>query len=117
MNDSLRPAGLRETVLWLFRRRYRFQVTGQSMLPLLKPGEELLVDPNAYRNSLPQPGDIIIARHPHRPDLKMVKRVEAIIKNELVVLKGDNPTESTDSRIFGPVTREHLLGRVTSRFG
>ena len=87
------------------------------MLPLLKPGQEVLVDPDAYRNSLPEPGDIIVARHPGRPDLKVIKRVEAVIKNELVVLKGDNPAESTDSRVFGPVNREHLLGRVTSRFG
>ena len=87
------------------------------MLPLLKPGEEVLVDPNAYRGSLPHPGDIIIARHPQRPELKMIKRVEAVIKNELVVLKGDNPADSTDSRVFGPVTQEYLLGRVTSRFG
>jgi type IV secretory pathway protease TraF len=47
----------------------------------------------------------------------MIKRVDAIIRNELVVLKGDNPSESTDSRIFGPVTQEDLVGRVTSRFG
>jgi nickel-type superoxide dismutase maturation protease len=87
------------------------------MLPLLKPGDEVLVDPTAYRDSLPHVGDIIIARHPQRPGLKMIKRVDAIIRDELVVLKGDNSSESTDSRIFGPVTREYLVGRVTSRFG
>ena len=117
MNDSLARAGLRELILWLFRRRYRFRVTGGSMLPLLKAGDEVLVDPSAYRASLPRPGDIIIARHPQRPDLKMIKRVDSVIKDELVVLKGDNPSDSTDSRIFGPVTREYLVGRVTSRFG
>jgi nickel-type superoxide dismutase maturation protease len=87
------------------------------MLPMLKPGEEVLVDPNAYRGSLPHIGDIIVARHPQRPELSMIKRVEAVIQDELVVLKGDNPAESTDSRVFGPVTREYVRGRVTSRFG
>ncbi len=104
-------------VLWLVRRRFRFRVNGPSMLPLLKTGDEVLIDPNAYRTSLPRPGHIVIARHPGRPDLRMIKRVDTIVEDQLLILKGDNPDESTDSRIFGPISPEQLIGRVTSRFG
>jgi nickel-type superoxide dismutase maturation protease len=87
------------------------------MLPLLKPGEEVLVDPKAYQDTDPQPGDIVVARHPLQPDIRMIKRVKARLEDGCYRLEGDNSLESTDSRSFGPVPREHILGRVTSRFG
>ncbi|MCB9136368.1 MAG: nickel-type superoxide dismutase maturation protease [Anaerolineales bacterium] len=103
-----------EFVLWLFRRRKRYQVQGNSMLPLLKPGEEVLADPHAYTHRNPFPGEIVVASHPHRSALKIIKRVRAVSADGRVDLAGDNPAESTDFDALGP---EHLLGRVTSRFG
>lgn len=49
-----------ELFLWILRRRSRFRVTGNSMTPLLQSGEEILVDPQAYRRIAPQPGDLVI---------------------------------------------------------
>ena len=87
------------------------------MLPLLNPGDEVLINPKVYKKILPSPGDIVIARHPHRPDVRLVKRVASVTANGLCILIGDNPQESTDSRDFGPVPAEKLLGQVTCRFG
>jgi nickel-type superoxide dismutase maturation protease len=86
------------------------------MAPLLEPGDELLVDLRAYRRILPCPGDIVVARHPYRTDLRLVKRVAEVLDNGHCILEGDNPTESTDSQIFGPLPPQYILGRVTSRF-
>ncbi len=89
------------------------------MLPLLEPGEEVLVYPGAYRQRSPQVGDLVIVQHPQRPTLQMVKRVGEILPTptgDEFWVYGDNPAESTDSRQFGPVARSHLLGRVTCRF-
>ncbi len=86
------------------------------MVPILKPGDEVLADPFAYRRSHPQPGDIVIARHPLRSDVYLIKRVSAVLDDGRCHLDGDNPAESTDSRAFGMVAAEHLRGRVTSRF-
>lgn len=86
------------------------------MLPILKPGEEVLVDTRAYRRATPRPGDIVVAQHPFQRDLQLVKRVNARLEDGRFCLGGDNPAESTDSRSFGPVAREQILGRVTSRF-
>ncbi|WP_072621178.1 nickel-type superoxide dismutase maturation protease [Spirulina major] len=108
-----------EFSLWLLRRRRRWRVEGRSMLPLLEPGDEVLVNPRAYQQRSPQVGDIAIVQHPHRPALQMVKRVGEILPTPTGAefwIYGDNPGESTDSRQFGPVARSHLLGRITCHF-
>jgi len=116
INDKLNQITLREFILWLLRRRRRFRVTGNSMQPLLNPGDEVLINHNAYQQSRPNPGEIVIAQHPYRPQLRLIKRVAAITDNDYCILAGDNPQESTDSRTFGPIPLAQILGRVTSRF-
>jgi nickel-type superoxide dismutase maturation protease len=86
------------------------------MLPVLKPGDDVLIDPDAYRHDPPGLGDIVITRHPLRSDVQLIKRVITVLDDGRLQLEGDNPSESTDSRSFGLVSPEHLRGRVTSRF-
>lgn len=86
------------------------------MAPLLQPGDEILIDPRAYRRTPPRPGDIVVAQHPYRKDTRILKRVDAVLENGHCVLKGHNPLESTDSSAFGALPPERILGRVTSRF-
>ena len=117
MNNQLKRITVGEFLLWLVRRRHRFRVLGNSMLPLLKPGDELLIIPNAYKRSRPTPGDIVVAAHPRRPDVRLVKRVASVTEDGHCTLLGDNPLESTDSRDFGPVPAKKLLGQVACRFG
>ncbi|MEM9216437.1 MAG: signal peptidase I [Cyanobacteria bacterium P01_F01_bin.150] len=134
-----------EFLLWALRQRKRFRVSGPSMLPFLKPDEEVLVNLKAYGDSqAPQPGDVVIVCHPHTPDLKMVKRVIEIYSGsspatslvsppndrpavaETIAqasesepqywVEGDNPLASTDSRSFGPVSADYIMGKVTARF-
>lgn len=87
------------------------------MLPVLAAGDEVLVDPRAYRQQKPQIGDVVIAQRPDRSEIEMVKRVTAVFSNGRYFLTGDNPDASTDSRHFGPVDANHILGKVTSKFG
>ncbi|NKQ37236.1 MAG: nickel-type superoxide dismutase maturation protease [Chloroflexi bacterium] len=106
-----------ELLRWLLRRRRRFRVTGDSMLPLLQPGDEVLVDTHAYRQRPPAPGDLVVARHPYQTGVKLVKRVQDVDEHGRCLLTGDNPLYSSDSRAFGRIAPENILGRVTSRFG
>ena len=46
----------------------------------------------------------------------MIKRIQAIDQKGNVILAGDNPDASTDSRHFGPVTRALILARVRWRY-
>jgi nickel-type superoxide dismutase maturation protease len=117
MNDELKKITLKEFLLWLLRRRRRFRITGSSMMPLLKPGDEVLINPRAYRSAAPRPGDIVVAQHPYQPKLRLVKRIAKTTDDGRYYLEGDNPTESTDSRSFGPISPQQIVGQVTCRFG
>lgn len=87
------------------------------MLPGLAPGERAIFDRWAYVVGAPRVGDVVLARHPARPDRLLIKRVAAIIParernaHEYVLL-GDNAVESTDSRTLGAFPRSHILGRA-----
>lgn len=86
------------------------------MIPNLQPGDEILVDARAYRQASPQVNDIVVASRPDRADVTMIKRVAAIEQDGTLVLLGDNPASSTDSRTFGPVYPQNILGKATSKF-
>lgn len=113
---ELQDADASELIAWVRRKRKRFRVTGHSMMPLLLPGEEVLIDPSAYTHRSPEPGDIVVAEHPSLPGFRVVKRVVAVLESGDCILIGDNSSESTDSRSFGAVPHHKIVGRVTSRF-
>lgn len=113
--EDVPGADWREWLGWLARRRRLFRVSGESMLPVLAAGDVVLVDVRAYRRRGPQPGEIVVARHPFMTDVKVVKRVGEVSEDGRCRLVGDNPAESTDSRSFGTVAASLIVGRVTSR--
>ncbi len=116
MTKVLEQNSFWELLLWIGRQRRRFRVTGLSMLPQLYPGDEILVNLKAYQNQSPQPGDIVVAQHPYNTHVRIVKRVTAVLEDGSCFLTGDNPAESTDSRMFGWMSSQQILGKVTSRF-
>ena len=93
----------------------RMRVSGSSMLPELQPGEEILFDPKAYRHKTPKVGDIVVARHPYQP-IQIIKRVAVVLEDGSCFLTGDNLSSSTDSRSYGFVPLNKILGKVTSKF-
>ena len=107
--DRRRLAGMAEAAAWLLGRRRRVRVVGESMVPTLHPGQFVLVDPGRR----PQPGQLVVAHHPERPELLVVKRVASIGDDGRYELSSDNPEAGTDSRAWGPVPAEALAGTVT----
>ena len=116
MDDHLKDTSLKDLLLLFLRRRSRFRVNGRSMIPLLKPGDGLIVDLTAYRQKRPRTGDIVIAWHPNQTNLKIVKRVASVLDDGSCILLGNNPAESTDSRSLGPIELQKILGKVCCRF-
>lgn len=104
------------TLQLMLRRRRRFRVSGNSMEPTYRDGDHVLVDPHAYRRGAPAPGDVVLSRHPLRGDVHVLKRVAAIRPDGRLDLAGDNPRASTDSRSFGGVRADLVVGRVTGRY-
>ncbi len=85
------------------------------MLPTLRAGEEVLLDRHAYDHAAPQVGDIVVAYHPEQLDLKIIKRVGEVMMDG-VFLSSDNPRAGSDSRQFGVVGMDKVVGRVNGRF-
>jgi len=90
----------------------RVAVLGESMRPALEAGDRLLVV--ALR---PRPGDVVAVLDPRDGERVIVKRVAAVDPGDGgITVLGDNPAASTDSRTFGPVRPDHVLGRAVYRY-
>jgi nickel-type superoxide dismutase maturation protease len=81
------------------------------MSPTLVPGDRLLV----VRTRHVRPGDLVAVPDPRHPGRTIVKRVDAV-EGDAVTVLGDNVGASTDSRVFGPVDRRDVRGRVVYRY-
>ncbi len=81
-----RVPGVYSVLAFLTARRV--VVRGWSMYPALAPGERVLFDRLAYRRAAPRRGDVVLASHPQRPGLRMVKRVAAVPGDAVAVEGG-----------------------------
>lgn len=89
----------------------RVLVAGPSMEPSLRNGDWVLV----RLTTRLRPGDVAVMAHPHRPDLRIIKRLVHREPGGWWVL-GDRPDASDDSRKFGPVADSCMIGRVALRY-
>jgi nickel-type superoxide dismutase maturation protease len=85
-------------------------VDGPSMAPTLSHGDRLVC---RYGASL-RPGAIVVARHPLRQELFVVKRATERRAGGWWLLS-DNSRVESDSRDFGVVPDDLVLGRVLCR--
>ena len=130
------------TASWLHRwRSRRVEVRDDSMRPILWPGDRLLVDPRVYRDQPPSVGHVVVIVDPADRSRWLVKRVAAVgpgswertaeglrpageregrpsatervdLPRGAVWVLGDTPESSRDSRRFGPVLRDGIVGRA-----
>ena len=113
MNTPLPAAGLKDLLLFFLGRRRLFQVEGDSMLPALQPKQRLLVKLRPHDGRSPSPGTVVVCHHPSNIHLVITKRVWQS-NDGWLELRGDNPAASTDSRQFGQVPLEQMIGEVTA---
>jgi nickel-type superoxide dismutase maturation protease len=90
----------------------RIEVAGPSMIPTLVPGDRLLVVPPARPL---RSGDLVAFRDPERPSRLLVKRVESVSATGVQV-RGDNEGASRDSRDFGDISHEAVVGVACYRY-
>ena len=90
----------------------RIAVAERSMEPVLRPGDWLLV----RRTRRVRRGQIVLARHPGRPTMLIVKRA-ARRQDGGWWLESANPAAgAVDSARFGVVPDELIEGRVLFRY-
>jgi len=95
----------------LLRLPTRVVVAGPSMLPTLREGDRCLV----RRTRRCVPGDLIAFIDPEEESRLIVKRVVGVAPDGIVVA-GDNPGASRDSRQFGAVPRDYVVGVARYRY-
>jgi nickel-type superoxide dismutase maturation protease len=95
------------------RRLRTVEVTGDSMLPGLRPGDWLIVRPGAR----PAPGALVVAEHPERRGLLIVKRASHRTGDGWW-LESDNQRAAgrRDSWDFGAVPDALIAGRIVARY-
>ncbi len=80
------------------------------MKPMLNHGEGVLVS----RSGKLEIGDVVVARHPYRTRVKIIKRIENIEEDEKFFLVSENPEEGTDSKSFGAIKKDQIVGKVVA---
>lgn len=88
----------------------RYRVQGDSMWPSIPDGCVVETRPLTAELCV---GDVVVAKHPFRSDMLLVKRVHKIGATGLV-LHGDAAHGSEDSRALGPFPLGSILGLVVS---
>lgn len=84
------------------------RVTGKSLYPQFKEGDFVIVSKIPFLLRGIRPGDVVVYNHHGR----RIKRVDHLERDgQAVFLVGTNP-ESVDSRAFGAVPIDWVLGKV-----
>ena len=85
------------------------KIRGDSLIPEFQEGDFVLVSKIPFLFIPPTPGDIIAF---HQPGYGLlIKRIQLVTPDRNLNVIGTH-NESIDSRVFGPVKRENILGKV-----
>ena len=91
-----------------------YHIPSESMSPTLQTGDVILIDTWAYYDHPPQENDILIVKRSAN-SMVLVKRL-TIIRTEQnqteLFIEGDNQKRSVDSRRFGWISDDYLIGKV-----
>ena len=90
-------------MLWLYK------ITGESLTPEYQEGDFVLVCKIPFLINPPSPGDVIAFNQPGYG--LMIKHIQSITPDGSIQVTGTHP-ESIDSRVFGPIRRSDIKGKV-----
>ena len=83
------------------------------MSPTLQDGDEVYFDTKPCREI--SIDDIVLVKHPYVKQRILVKRIKNICPDGSVFIQGDNRFCSTDSKSFGTVNKNNILGILKER--
>lgn len=111
-----------QTTTLMARLPYRplrtIAVSGNSMQPTYNDGDWLIlkrivrVDANRLRRLV---GKVVVIERESYPGALFIKRLKSVDGNQLWV-EGDNADGSTDSRQWGAIRPEEIVGRIVLRY-
>lgn len=104
------------------------RIQGPSMEPLLRDGQLVLIRDRAYHRCPPRRGEVVVARPGALYGRAVIKRIAGLPQERVTVagrrwdlgegeyfLLGSCLDDSLDSRAFGPVRSQELIGRLWVR--
>ena len=111
MENGLREADWTDEAAFIGGLREIYRIEGDSMHPTLEEGDLVLINPHAELEI----GDIVVARHPFKRSVNIIKRVAEILSGERYILLSDNLEDSADSRQFGAIAAKDILGKAEAK--
>ena len=87
----------------------KFKIIGHSMEPQIKTGETVLVSSIQYWFKIPKIHDIVAFKDSTNKIL--IKRIIKI-QNGKYFVQGDNKNDSLDSRKFGYISKDKIIGEI-----
>lgn len=90
----------------------RFRVEDRSMEPTFKAGDYVLVNKLIYIFGNPSKGDVVVLKHPKEKDKFLIKRISLVTNLSEYYVIGDNKNYSRDSRHFGPIKKDLIIGKI-----
>jgi nickel-type superoxide dismutase maturation protease len=97
---------------------WRVAVAERSMEPVLYPGDWVVVRRAIIPGRPPRlrAGQLVVARHPERPTLLIVKRAARRDGDRWWLTADNTAAGAEDSRAFGAVPASLIEGRVLMRY-
>lgn len=95
------------------------------MEPTYHDRQVLLVNLITYKVAVPKSGDIIVFSYAGDNSIRFIKRIKGVPGEEVMYqgetkvlqkdeyfVEGDNTFGSTDSRVYGPINKSQIIGKV-----
>jgi len=95
--------------------RQHLRVVGDSMEDTISEGDLITYKKINPKNFELEVGDIVVASHPKIKSKLIIKRIYQIHQNKFD-LRGDNSLSSTDSREWGFIELDLIVGKVEKIF-
>jgi len=124
-NQSLKFLSFFLIFFVIFNFRVSF-ISGNSMLPTLKNNSMIIVDQYLYKLFTIKKEDILIFRVENEEVIKRIhglpgetietKERQLTLKKDEIYVLGDNPKESIDSRMYGPLKINNIVGKIFLSF-
>lgn len=89
------------------------KVSGDSLLPMYRDGDFVLVSKIPYLFGTITHGDVIVFRH--KGYGTMVKKVQTFVPDKDEIYVVGIHENSVDSRQFGPINKKDVVGKVIGR--
>jgi nickel-type superoxide dismutase maturation protease len=87
----------------------RFKIIGHSMQPQIQNGQYVLLSDIPYLFKKPKINDIVALKD--NKGRVLIKRITKI-QGENYFVEGDNKNDSLDSRKFGFISRDKIIGEI-----